>query len=116
MIQLLEAAELEGGLVICGAVYAELLAYPNATRNAVNGFLGDNAIMAEFEMTEEIWSAAGDAYATYAARRRSSGGGEPKRLLVDFVVGAHSLIRADRLLTLDRSRYTQAFPAIRLFG
>jgi predicted nucleic acid-binding protein len=46
--------------------------------------------------------------------RRNSGGGELRRLLVDFLIGAHAELRAERLLTLDPSRYTQDFPALRL--
>src|SRR5438046_5990875 len=40
--------------------------------------------------------------------------GSPKRLLVDFIVAAHALLRADRLMTLDASRYRQDFPKLRL--
>ena len=116
MIELLETAELEGGLVICGAVFAELLAYPGASMKTVSDFLADNRVIAEFEMTQEIWIATGNAYASYANRRRKSAGGEPKRLLVDFIVGTHASIRADRLLTLDRSRYARGFPDLQLLG
>ena len=49
-----------------------------------------------------------------AARRRASAGGEPKRLLLDFLVGAHVCERADRLLTLDPQRYRQAFDDSRI--
>jgi predicted nucleic acid-binding protein len=59
-----------------------------------------------------VWHAAGAAFAAYAARRRRSKGGEPKRLLVDFIVGAHAVLKADRLLTLDPARYSLAFPKL----
>ena len=39
----LSDAKMEGGLVIAAPVYAELLAYPNATESFVNGFLEEQA-------------------------------------------------------------------------
>jgi predicted nucleic acid-binding protein len=44
---------------------------------------------------------------------RSRAGGK-KRLLVDFLIGAHAFLCADRLLTLDPHRYVQNFPKLRL--
>ena len=38
----------------------------------------------------------------------------PKRLLADFVIGAHALYSADRLLTLDEGRYRRDFPELKL--
>jgi predicted nucleic acid-binding protein len=32
--------------------------------------------------------------------------------LVDFIVGAHAILKADRLLTLDAARYQVAFPKL----
>ena len=40
----------------------------------------------------------------------ASRGGSVKRLLADFIVGAHALIRADGLLTLDAGRHAKDFP------
>jgi predicted nucleic acid-binding protein len=54
------------------------------------------------------------AYAAYATRRRASAGGEPKRPLIDSLVGAHAKERADRLLTLDPQRYRSAFCNLRI--
>ena len=53
-----------------------------------------------------------DTYAAYAQRRRRSKDASPKRLLVDFIVGAHATLKADRLLTLDADRYKLAFPKL----
>jgi predicted nucleic acid-binding protein len=35
-------------------------------------------------------------------------------LLPDFLIAAHALLRADRLMTLDPARYQQDFPELRL--
>lgn len=67
-------------------------------------------------MSEEVWLSAGEAYSAYAERGRASHGGQPKRLLVDFIVGSHAQRTADRLLTLDPGRYRMAFPDLRLVG
>ena len=114
MAALLGNAHDRGGVVICGAVYAELLSHPKATRAFVDGFLRKTGVAVEFETSERVWREAARAYAAYAQRRRASGGSQPKRLLVDFVIGAHALYHADRLLTLDRSRYASDFPKLLL--
>jgi predicted nucleic acid-binding protein len=57
---------------------------------------------------------AAETFAAYAIRRRRSGGGSPKRLLPDFVIASHAMLKADRLMTRDASRYAQDFPNLRL--
>jgi predicted nucleic acid-binding protein len=111
----LDRARTAGGLVICGPVYAELSAHPGAGRNLLESFLSATKIEVDFTLDEPIWREAARAYAEYADRRRKSSGGHPKRLLADFAIGAHALIQADRLFTLDRERYTQSFPSLKLF-
>lgn len=107
-------ARSEGGLVICAPVYCELLAYPSATRKFVQEFLGETAIFVDFVLDEQVWQGAANAFVAYAQRRRRSRGGSPKRMLVDFVVAAHALLRADRLMTLDASRYRSDFPKLHI--
>lgn len=114
MKELLFSARQEGGLVMCAPVYAELLAYPGVTRSFVEAFLNDTDIDVEADLSRPIWTLAGEAFAAYAERRRGDRAGHPKRLLVDFVVGAHALLAAERLLTLDAERYRTAFPDLRL--
>lgn len=97
-----------GGLVICPAVYAELRAYPGATREFVDDFLADTNIVVEWVLDEAVWQLAADRFGKYAERRRIHAG-QPKRLLADFVVGAHAVLRADRLMTLDCGRYEREF-------
>ncbi len=114
MEALLFEARHEGSLVVCAPVYAELLAYPGATPAFVTAFLEDTDIQLDFNLSEEVWQAAGMAFASYAARRREGKAGQPKRLLIDFIVGAYALFEADRLLTLDPSRYQRAYPKLQL--
>ena len=114
MVQLLGHAHVEGGLVIAAAVYAELLAHPRATRQFVDEFLTSTRIAIDFDLGESVWRSAATHFAAYAERRRNSGGGHPKRLLVDFLIGAHAMLKAGRLLTLDASRYSEDFPELSL--
>lgn len=110
----LNAARADGGLVICAPVHAELLAHPAADEEFVGKFLSSTEIRIDFDLGEEVWREAGASFATYAAKRRASGGKQPKRLLADFIVGAHALKNADRLLTLDRGIYEPYFPHLQL--
>lgn len=110
--QLFDARK-RGGLVICAPVYCELLAHPSATRTFVDEFLDETGILVDFLLDEQVWRQAANAFVAYAQRRRRSRGGSPKRMLVDFVVASHAMLRADRLMTLDASRYKQDFPKLR---
>jgi predicted nucleic acid-binding protein len=112
MAELLQQAREAGGLVICAAVYAELHAYPKATRSFIETFLKDTDIAVDTEMRFKVWQKVAESYAAYAGHRRKSGGKQAKRLLVDFVVGAHALLEADQLLTLDSERYKTYFPEL----
>jgi predicted nucleic acid-binding protein len=112
MAALLGRAQSQGGLVICAPVYVELLAYPKATLNFVQQFLERTHVVTDFLLDEAVWQAAGTAYAAYAERRRRSKDEAPKRLLVDFIVGAHAWLKADCLLTLDAARYRASFPKL----
>ncbi len=114
MVALLTQAREAGGLVICAPVHAELQAHPEAGRSFVERFLDDTGIQVAFALSEAVWREAGEAYAAYAERRRNATGGQAKRLLVDFVVGAHALLEADQLLTLDAERYQTAFPDLKV--
>jgi hypothetical protein len=109
---LLGRAKNEGGLVISAPVYVELLAYPKATRTFLEQFLAATHVVTDFLLDEAVWREAGRAYAADAQRRRQSKDGSAKRLVVDFIIGAHAALRADRLLTLDVTRYRAAFPKL----
>jgi predicted nucleic acid-binding protein len=110
----LGAAKTEGGLVVGGPVYAELLAHPKATESFVNHFLADTGIDVDFEFERSVWLEAGRRFARYAKRRRKAAPQNPRRLLADFIIGAHALTQSDRLMTLDPQRYKLDFPDLTL--
>jgi hypothetical protein len=110
--EVLAQAANEGSLVICAPVYAELTAYPNATAQYLDQFLANTRVGVDFLIDEPVWRQTAECFAQYSRRRRKSGGGQVKRLLVDFVIGAHASLHADRLFTLDPHRYAQDFPKL----
>jgi predicted nucleic acid-binding protein len=107
-------AKAEGALLISPAVFAELHAYPGATEAFVRGFIQSTGVTIDYRLDERVWTETARRFARYAARRRKSSGSGPKRLLADFLIGAHALVQTDCLLTLDPTRYSQDFPEVRL--
>jgi predicted nucleic acid-binding protein len=109
----LGAARAEGEVVIAAPVYAELLGYPGMTTEDLEQFLRAGCVAVDFELTPQVWREAGRRFARYASRRRHSKAGQPQRLLADFIIGSHAMLHADRLLTLDVTRYRRDFPELR---
>jgi len=112
--EILGEARVEGALAIAAPVYAELLAYPKMTAQDLDQFLDRAAIEVDFDLKPEVWKEAGRRFARFASRRRQGRAAQPQRLLADFIIGAHALLQADRLLTLDAPRYRRDFPELRL--
>jgi predicted nucleic acid-binding protein len=110
----LSMAKSEGALLICPAVFAELLAFPGASPTFVGGMLEATAVTVDFRLEETVWEEAGQRYAKYAIRRRASRGDSPRRILTDFLIGAHAWVQAERLLTLDEGIYRRNFPELKL--
>jgi len=110
----LEAASGRGMLVISGVVYAELLAAPGRTEAFLDRFCGETGIKVDWELPEKVWREAGRAFQGYAARRRSQRGREPRRILADFLIGAHALVQGYSLLTLDERMYRTAYPRLKI--
>ncbi|MBT9329982.1 type II toxin-antitoxin system VapC family toxin [Paracidobacterium acidisoli] len=105
----------QGGLVICPVVYTELHAYPGVTRADIHTFLEKTRITVDWTLERDIWELASERFALYAARRRQHSG-NTKRLIADFLVGAHALLRADCLLTLDKRGYRENFGELTLIA
>jgi predicted nucleic acid-binding protein len=110
----LDAAFECGSLLISALVFAELLAFPGREEVFLDSFLRDTGIQVDWDLNESIWRIAGRAFQAYAARRRKQRDEGPRRILADFLVGAHALRHAHRLLTLDAGLYRSAFPHLRI--
>ena len=93
--------------MVSAPVFVELSAIPTASAQRVDKLLANMTIAVDFDLGEDVWRLAATSFAAYAFRRRRSGGDSPKRLLADFVIAAHALLKADRLMTRDISLRTQ---------
>jgi predicted nucleic acid-binding protein len=98
--------------VVAAPVYAELLAFPGRSEAFLDSFLRETGITVDWEMDEAIWRTAGRVFQSYATRRRRHRGPGPRRILADFLIGAHALRGGHRLLTLDSGLYKATFPRL----
>jgi predicted nucleic acid-binding protein len=110
----LDTALTHGGLVVGAPVFAELMAASGRSEPFLNSFFKDTAIVVEWNLQEAIWRSAGRAFRQYAARRREKRAPGPRRILADFLIGAHASEQGYRLLTLDDHIYRAAFPSLAL--
>jgi predicted nucleic acid-binding protein len=104
----------QGSLVISGTVYAELLAAPGRTEAFVDAFCEETGIQVEWELGERVWREAGKAFQSYTLQRRKQRGTAPRRILADFLIGAHALVSGHKLLTLDAGIYQASFPKLKI--
>ena len=112
-LRAVERAGERGGLVICAIVYAELLARPHPSADDIDGALRAAHIAVDLQISAESWREAGQAYAAYARRRRAAAGESPRRIIADFIIGAHARA-VGTLVTRDAAFYRRAFPALRV--
>jgi hypothetical protein len=111
-IKMLGQAGMRGKLVVSAPVYSELMAGPLRDEASLDMFFADTGIEIDWVLEEEIWREAGRAYSGYTRRRKSSGGDGPRRILADFLIGAHALVRGYSLLTVDYRHFAVAFPTL----
>jgi hypothetical protein len=110
--KVLDTALRRGSLVLSAPVFAELIAAPGRTEAFLNKFCSDTGIFVDFALEEEIWRLAGRAFQAYASRRRKQRDPGPRRILADFLIGAHASHRGYQLLTLDAHIYRSAFSSL----
>jgi len=108
----LEKAFRRGGLVVAAPVFSELMAAPGRSESFVSSFFEDTGIAVDWELSESVWRSAGRAFQAYAERRRKQRDTGTRRILADFLIGAHALAGGYRLLTLDKGLYGVAFPGL----
>ena len=112
----LEEAHKRANLVVTAPVFAELLAYPTRDEEFLGRFFKDTNIAIDWDFSEAIWRIAGRAFQSYARRRRKQADSGPRRVLADFLIGAHALHHGYGLLTFDDRLYRAAFPRLRIFA
>ena len=97
----------EGALVASEVVWAETATVFGNVRSFRDAM---HKLPASFlPMTEEAALKAAEAW-----RRYRAGGGPRNRISADFLIGAHALVAADRLLTRDRGFYRRYFAGLRV--
>lgn len=103
----LEAASLDGPLLINDTVYAELSVRYNRIED-LDAFL-DDAGLEIAPMPRAALFLAGKVFTQY---RKS--GGSRTGVLPDFFIGAHAAVNELPLLTRDVGRYRTYFPSLKL--
>jgi len=126
---LLDEAYARGALIICEAVYAELVCQFESSQE-LETFLSDTGIRLA-PSSREALQEAGVAWRSYVSRRSSklqcASCGEFQKvncskcgatmkarqhIVTDFIIGGHALVQAECLLSRDRGFYHTYFPRL----
>jgi predicted nucleic acid-binding protein len=110
----LDSALRRGELAVAAPVFAELLAFPGRDERFLDAFFRDTSITVDWNLHEGVWRVAGRAFQAYSVRRKARRDPGPRRILADFVIGAHAFYNGFQLLTLDARLYGAAFPQLSL--
>lgn len=106
----LRTARQNGEVIICDIVYAEL-ACNFANRNELDAALRElDAIVSP--INAGIAYLAGRRWAEYRRRGGRRGGPRSRRILPDFLIGAHAALSAQTFLTRDNGFFTAYFPEL----
>ncbi|MEJ2588487.1 MAG: type II toxin-antitoxin system VapC family toxin [Deltaproteobacteria bacterium] len=99
----LKKASENGSLAICSIVYTELCPQFDA-RTSLDVFLNETGINV-LPFTREILWKAGMEWKGYLKR----GGQGKDRIIPDFLIGSFSFVKAEAIITRDKSFYKEYF-------
>ena len=107
----LRTASRDGALVMCEVVYAELAGvFP--TQGALETFLRETGIQLKPSTPELLWK-AGELWRRFCLDRPRQTA-TARRIIADFLIGAHALLQAEQLLTRDQGFYRDIFAGLPL--
>ena len=107
----LRKASKDGALVICEVVYGELAGlFPS--RPALDDFLRETGIQLRPSSSEILWK-AGELWRRFCLERARPAA-IARRILADFLIGAHAMLQAEQLLTRDQDFYRSIFVGLQL--
>ena len=106
-------ASRDGALIVCDIVYAELAGlFPSQA--ALETFLRDTGIHLKPFTPEILWK-SGELWRRFCLERARHAA-TSRRILADFLIGAHAMLQAEQLLTRDRDFYRAVFGGLRLIS
>ena len=107
----LRKASRDGALIICEVVYAELAGlFPSHT--ALETFLRETGIQLKPSHPEILWK-AGELWRRFCVDRTRPAAAA-RRILSDFLIGAHAMLQAEQLLTRDKDFYRAVFSGLQI--
>ncbi len=96
-----------GAVTICPVAFSESAACLEPPSGFIDVCEGLGFSYEDFD--PEVCSLAAQLWRDYRAR-----GGSRRRILADFLIGAHAMLRADCLLTRDRGFYRTYFKGLEI--
>lgn len=96
-----------GSVIACDIVWAETSASFTEPKAAEATLARLRVDFSPLDRSTSL--AVGESWRTYR-----KGGGSRERVIADFMIGAHALANADRLLTRDRGFYRRYFEELRV--
>lgn len=97
--------------MICEVVYAELAGFFPRQPN-LDAVLKESGIQLSPSKPKTLWM-AGDLWKKFCLKHPRHPAGS-RRILADFLIGAHATLQAERLLTRDQGFYRKTFSGLRL--
>ena len=101
----LRRCSLEGKLIVCEVVWAEVGAHFPSAEEATKSFERLNLEFSPINPAAALH--AGSVWKRYRER-----GGKREHMVADFLIGSHAVHHADRLLTRDRGLFRTYYPSL----
>jgi predicted nucleic acid-binding protein len=115
LARLIDRLAEHGPVIMAPVVYAEMVAAPERLPALIDIFLVQTPVRVEWDLDATTWNRAGLAYRAYGENRRLHGDGtQTRRILADFIIGAHALHYDATLLTWDDAIYRTYFPTMKI--